>query len=208
MSTFDAIVAANKLIKTTDIKGKDYAEVNQRVKAFRSVHPDGAIITEILSLENGVCTMKATVLDKDGNILGTGHAQEKENSTFINKTSFIENCESSAWGRALGACGFGIDTSIASAEEVMNAMANQDEPDKPKKTTKATTKKTKTDNLSEQKAELVELCSEIVKDESKREAVYAAVIANNTQGKKNPNAIKTIEEYEKMKAALLELKDD
>ena len=204
MSTFDAIVAANKLIKTTDIKGKDYAEVNQRVKAFRSVHPDGAIITEILSLENGICTMKATVLDKDGNILGTGHAQEKENSTFINKTSFIENCESSAWGRALGACGFGIDTSIASAEEVMNAMANQDEPTKPKKTT---TKKTKTDDLSEQKAELVELCTEIVKNESKREAVFAAVIANNHQGKKNPNAIKTIEEYEMMKAALLELKE-
>lgn len=205
MSTFEDIVAANKLIKTTQIKEKDYAEVNQRVKAFRSVHPDGSIITDILSLENGVCTMKATVMDKDGHILGIGHAQEKEGSTFINKTSYIENCESSAWGRALGACGFGIDTSIASAEEVLNAMANQDEPAKPKK---PTTKKTKVDDLSEQKAELVELCTEIVKDDTKRDAVYAAVIANNAQKKKNPNAIKTIEEYENMKAALLELKND
>lgn len=205
MSTFEDIVAANKLISTIDVKGKDYAEVNQRVKAFRSVHPDGSIVTEILSLADGVCTMKATVMDKEGNILGTGHAQEKEGSTFINKTSFIENCESSAWGRALGACGFGIDTSIASAEEVLNAMANQDEPAKPKK---PTTKKTKVDDLSEQKAELVGLCTEIVKDETKRDAVYAAVIANNAQGKRNPNVIKTIEEYESMKAALLELKND
>ena len=54
-----------------------------------------------------------------------GYAQEKESSSFINKTSFIENCETSAVGRALGMCGFGIDTSIASYEEVQNAINNQ-----------------------------------------------------------------------------------
>ena len=52
-------------------------------------------------------------------------AYEKEGSTFINKTSYIENCETSAWGRALGNLGIGIDTSIASAEEVQNAVLNQ-----------------------------------------------------------------------------------
>jgi hypothetical protein len=115
----------NKLIKTTDIKGKDYAEVNQRIKAFRKLDPNGSIETEIISLENGVCVIKATVKDAAGKILGVGHAYEKENSTFINKTSYIENCETSAVGRALGMLGIGIDTSVASYEEVVTAVTNQ-----------------------------------------------------------------------------------
>lgn len=122
---FEKIQEANSYIKTTDIKGKDYAEVNQRIKAFRFLYPSGSIETQILSSENGVVTFKATVKDGEGNILAEGHAQEKENSTFINKTSYIENCETSAVGRALGMCGIGIDTSIASAEEVQNAIMNQ-----------------------------------------------------------------------------------
>lgn len=124
--TFEQIAKANATIKTTDIKGKDYAEVNQRIKAFRMVHPNGAITTEIIELENGIVTMKATVYDDELRLIGTGTAQEKETSTFINKTSFIENCETSAVGRALGMCGFGIDTSIASYEEVTNAINNQE----------------------------------------------------------------------------------
>ena len=123
--TFADIQKANETIKTTDIKGKDYAEVNQRIKAFRMVYPTGCIRTDMKSNENGVCIFKAYVWNK-GELLGTGYAYEKEDSTFINKTSYIENCETSAVGRALGMCGFGIDTSIASAEEVQNAIANQD----------------------------------------------------------------------------------
>lgn len=119
------LAIANEQIKTTDIKGKDYAEVNQRIKAFRMVYPQGSIPTEIVSIDNGVVIMKASVLTDDGRLLATGTAYEKEDSNFINKTSYIENCETSAVGRALGMAGFGIDVSIASAEEVQNAMANQ-----------------------------------------------------------------------------------
>lgn len=124
--TFNDIQKANETIVTTDIKGKDYAEVNQRIKAFRMIYPTGTIETKMLSNENGVCIFKA-IIYANGNILATGTAYEKENSTFINKTSYIENCETSAVGRALGMCGFGIDTSVASAEEVQNAIANQEE---------------------------------------------------------------------------------
>lgn len=124
---YEEILKANETIKTTDIKGKDYAEVNQRIKAFRMVYPGGSIITELLNNENGICIFRAVIHDEEGKILGTGTAYEKENSTFINKTSYIENCETSAVGRALGMCGFGIDTSIASAEEVTNAINNQEE---------------------------------------------------------------------------------
>ena len=127
MIKFEDIAKANEAIKTTKIKEKDYAEVNQRIKAFRMVHPNGTITTEIISIENGVVLMKATAQDDEGKVIGTGYAYEKEGSTFINKTSYIENCETSAVGRALGMCGFGIDTSVASYEEVANAIENQEE---------------------------------------------------------------------------------
>lgn len=125
MLTAEQLRKANENIRTTDVKGKAYAEVNQRIKAFRAVCPNGSIITEIVKDEGGVCLMKATVSDESGNVLGVGHAYEKENSSYINKTSYVENCETSAVGRALGMCGIGIDTSVASAEEVQNAMAQQ-----------------------------------------------------------------------------------
>jgi hypothetical protein len=136
MITFEQIKNANSEIKTTDIKGKDYAEVPQRIKAFRSVCPNGAIVTELLSNENGVCIFKASVYDEKQMLIGTGTAYEREDSSFINKTSYIENCETSAVGRALGMCGFGIDVSVASAEEVQNAMLNQEVKAEPKATEK------------------------------------------------------------------------
>lgn len=131
--TFEDIQRANETIKTTDIKGKEYAEVNQRIKAFRMIYPQGFIETEMLSNENGTCIFKAIVGIKSISegikdlILGTGTAYEKEGSSFINKTSYIENCETSAVGRALGMAGFGIDTSVASAEEVQNAIEQQED---------------------------------------------------------------------------------
>ena len=118
---------ANKTLNKVDIKGKDYIPVNERIKAFRMIYPRGQISTEIISLENGVCTMKCWVYDDHGNLLGTGHGQEKEGSTFINKTSYIENCETSCIGRALGSCGIGLDNGFASYEEVANAKVQQGE---------------------------------------------------------------------------------
>ena len=141
MITYEQIKQANDAIRTTSIEKtnkktgevtkKEYAEVNQRIKAFRMVYPTGTILTDMLSNENGVCVFKASVGYKDENgerhILGEGTAYEKEGSTFINQTSYIENCETSAVGRALGMAGFGIDTSIASYEEVKNAIVNQEQ---------------------------------------------------------------------------------
>lgn len=136
MITYKDIQDANAAIQTMTIERKDkktgktttkeYAEVNQRIKAFRMVHPNGSIQTEIVSLQNGIVTMQSKIFNEEGVVIGTGYAQEKEESSFINQTSYIENCETSAVGRALGMCGFGIDTSVASYEEVQNAMANQD----------------------------------------------------------------------------------
>ena len=125
---WQSLVKANASIRTTNIKGKEYAEVNQRVKAFRTLYPEGFITTEILCREGGLCIIKATVghyADGKSVILATGTAYEKEGSSQINRTSYIENCETSAVGRALGMAGFGIDTSIASADEMNNALLQQ-----------------------------------------------------------------------------------
>lgn len=144
---YEQIRKANETVRTTNISGKEYAEVNQRIKAFRMVYPLGFIQTEIKSNEGGVVVFIARVgfLDEQNqpHILGVGHAYERENSTFINKTSYIENCETSAVGRALGMCGFGIDTSVCSAEELQNAKLNQDKP-APKATTPKSENKPKT----------------------------------------------------------------
>lgn len=122
---FEDLQKANDTIRTINIKGKEYAEVNQRIKAFRMVYPHGTIETNMLSNDNGVCVFRASAYDA-GELLGTGHAYEVEGSTFINRTSYLENAESSAIGRCLGTLGFGIDTSVASYEEVANAQANQE----------------------------------------------------------------------------------
>ena len=128
--TFEQLIEVNKTLKTTDIHGKAYAEVNQRIKAFRMLYPDGTIETEILHLENDMCVIKATVGVYEGEFfktLATGIAYEVEGRTNINKTSYIENGETSAVGRALGMLGIGIDTSVASYEEVATAIAQQEQ---------------------------------------------------------------------------------
>ena len=125
MTTYEKIAAANSTIKTTDIKGKQYAMVNERIKAFRMVYPNGKIVPRMVSDEGGKCVFEACVYDEKGNLLGMGHAYEREEMGNINRTSYIENCETSAIGRALATVGFGIDVSIASAEEMETALAKQ-----------------------------------------------------------------------------------
>lgn len=134
--TFKDIEEANKLIKPMKIVredkkthkkvSKNYAEVSQRIKAFRRVYPQGVIISELVSENDGIITFNAVIKDSEGYILANAHAREKVDEGLINKTNALENCETSAVGRALGMCGFGIDTSLASAEEVQQAIAKQE----------------------------------------------------------------------------------
>ena len=135
--TYQDIEKANKIIKpltisrknkdTGKIEKKGYAEVHQRIKAFRMVYPQGDIETTILTDENGICKIRADIYDDNNKHLASATAQENvKSNSFINTYNAIENCETSAVGRALGFAGFGIDTSIASAEEVQNAIIKQD----------------------------------------------------------------------------------
>ena len=121
-------------MKKIQIKGKDYIEVNERIKEFHKKYPDGSITTDLIEMTDRFIT-KTTVIP-DATIPErkfTGIAYEKEDSTFINKTSALENCETSSVGRALGMLGIGIDTYLASYDEVANAVEQQKTPAAPPK---------------------------------------------------------------------------
>lgn len=115
-------------LKTTNIKGKEYVQVNERVRAFRT-HPDFAnmsIETSIVDISEKRVLMVAKVLDSEGLVRATGHAEEVQTNHGVNSTSYVENCETSAVGRCLGFLGIGVDSSIATSEEVGQAIARQE----------------------------------------------------------------------------------
>jgi len=133
-------------MKTINIKGKEYVEVHERLKYFRANYKDYALISEVVDKMDNTVLIKASILDSKGVVKATGLAEEEKGSTFINKTSYVENCETSAWGRALANFGIGLDTSVASADEVKTAIANQNKKPAPqnvaaKKETKSGLKK-------------------------------------------------------------------
>lgn len=115
-------------MKTTNIKGKPYVMVNERLKEFRSnpAFSNWSLESEVVKLDENGCVIKAIIRNEEGDIKATGYAQEDKASSMINKTSYVENCETSAWGRALGNLGIGIDDSVASADEVAMAVKKQE----------------------------------------------------------------------------------
>lgn len=119
-------------LKSVNIKGKQYVEVNERLRYFRENYKDFALTTEVLEKTEKSILIRASIINDKGVVVASGMAEEEKGSTFINKTSYVENCETSAWGRALGNFGIGIDTSVASANEVNNAIVNQSGAVKPK----------------------------------------------------------------------------
>ena len=106
------------------IHGREYKTVALRVAEFKEQHPEWSIVTELVSADDEAVVMKALVMDQDQRIRGTGYAEEKRSASKINKTSAMENAETSAIGRSLAACGF-AGTEFASADEVANAIAQQ-----------------------------------------------------------------------------------
>ena len=118
-------------MKTINIHGKQYVEVKERIKYFRENFKDWSLTSEVIDLTEDRCVIKATISNEKGRVIASGIAYESKGSSYINKTSFIENCETSAWGRALANIGIGLDVAIASADEVLNAKA-QDKFKKPK----------------------------------------------------------------------------
>jgi|TARA_A100001011_G_scaffold374060_1_gene434149 hypothetical protein len=129
----------NPLYKTltieTEIVEKNYSELTGDILKHKK-DAKGETINPIdykLSKKVGVkvskvldsIIIKCVIRNKDGNVVSTGYAQEEKATGFVNETSFVENCETSAVGRALGFLGIGIKDSIASADELVVAISKQ-----------------------------------------------------------------------------------
>lgn len=114
---------------TVNIKGKEYVMVNERIKEFREKHPDFSLESEIVSLDNDSCVIRAVVKNQAGRIIATGLAREErqDKTSLVNLNAYLENCETSAWGRALGNLGIGIDVAIASGDEMNVKIAHNPE---------------------------------------------------------------------------------
>ena len=117
-------------LKTVDIKGKKYVTVAERIKYFRNTeqYKDYGIEINWIEVTETRAVAKAIIRDGNGVIKSEGTAmEEKDNkSSMVNKTSHIENCETSAVGRALGFLGIGIDgAEVSSYEETLRAKKRQ-----------------------------------------------------------------------------------
>ena len=119
-------------LKTINIKGKEYVPVNERIKAFQEIYKKGSIVVEVVHQSDSNILMRAKVFPDASDQLRyfTGYAFEKNSGGMVNNTSHVENCETSAVGRALGFLGIGVETSIATADEVNHAIKQQEAPKK------------------------------------------------------------------------------
>lgn len=118
-------------LKTIDIKGKAYVQVNERIRVFRTDEQfkDYRLITSIINLTDDFVVFKAEVFNITNLVVATGHSREvrTDSASFVNKTSYVENAETSAIGRALGSLGIGIETAFATYDEVLIAEATRKE---------------------------------------------------------------------------------
>jgi len=107
--------------KAIDIKGKEYILVKDRILAFNELFPTGSITTELVSsVDAQMVVVKATVKPDEKRAF-TGYSQATWGEGYINKTSALENAETSAVGRALAMMGIGVIDSIASVDEIKKA---------------------------------------------------------------------------------------
>ena len=128
-------------MKTTNIKGKEYVTVNERLKEFRNTHKDYSLISRIVREDDKSVIFEAQVIDDKGVIRANGFARETLDKGGVNKFAMYENAETSAWGRALGNFGIGIDTSVCSADELVLKLSQENASEKSDFTKEAATEK-------------------------------------------------------------------
>ena len=117
------------ILKHKDKEGKTietpYCEVKTRIKDFRKDHPEWPLITQLEKMEGGNVVFSAKIQNDKGEIIATGWAWETVSSGYINKYSAVENCETSAIGRALANLGYGTDGAYASYEEMQKSVDDE-----------------------------------------------------------------------------------
>lgn len=118
-----------------NLKGKQYYTVARRVHDFRaacSIADGWALVSSLVSIDGEVVIMRGAVVDPQGREVAVGYAEERRSNRGVNSTSALENCETSALGRALAAAGYGGSGQYASADELANALQQQGQRAKPR----------------------------------------------------------------------------
>ena len=109
----------------------DYETVEVRLEKFIKDYPDFRIATELEVVEKDRYIVKAYLFKTAGDSVAwaTGYAEEKITDRGVNSTSALENCETSAIGRALANAGYAAKGKRPSREEMAKVVAKK--PDKP-----------------------------------------------------------------------------
>ena len=111
---------------------QDYVTVAERIEKFYERYPEGRIVTHIVEhdVERGFILMRAEIYRNgdDAQPTATGHAYELKTEGYVQRTSYIEVCETSSVGRALAMAGFEVRRGIASREEMEKAARRQEPP--------------------------------------------------------------------------------
>lgn len=123
----------------------NYVSVAERVQKFRIDHPDRGLLTELIVDDGKRVVMKATIFHEAGYPMATGHAEEVRDSGPVNRTSAVENAETSAWGRALANLGLHVNRSLASRDEMRQA---QERAERQKEPTRSQILKKRIDDLT------------------------------------------------------------
>ncbi|MFZ5572885.1 MAG: hypothetical protein ACOZF0_21000 [Thermodesulfobacteriota bacterium] len=122
------------IIKDKQGNEKHYETVAERVRKFRDKFPVDSgwrIVPEISFPSEDTVLCKTAIVNPDGIVVAIGTAEEVRSASFVNKTSAVENCETSAIGRALFSAGFG-GGEFCSADELYTALINNQELEKAK----------------------------------------------------------------------------
>jgi hypothetical protein len=103
----------------------DYEPVAVRHSRWLAQHPNGRTITHMVSIPGAdVCVIRAELWLEDV-CIATGYAEEVRGAGNVNRTSHVENCETSAVGRALANAGMaGTDVNKRPSREEMSKVQN------------------------------------------------------------------------------------
>jgi hypothetical protein len=103
----------------------DYEPVAARLDRWLKENPKGMVRTHLLSQPGDDICMFCAGLWLDGELIATGHAEEVRGAGNVNRTSHVENCETSAIGRALANAGMaGTDVNKRPSREEMSKVQN------------------------------------------------------------------------------------
>jgi hypothetical protein len=119
MSIFNRVILCYYISMAWDLS--NYEQVEDRIDKFYKSHSNGRILTEIIDFKEDYVIFKANVY-VDNTLVSTGYAHEKSNSSPVNKTSYVENCETSAIGRALANFNYAKKGARPSREEMQKVL--------------------------------------------------------------------------------------